>query len=412
MKIALAHYSGTADIGGVTSWLVGFCEQLAQAGHQVLLHLHHFGDDPQQGSILPSLHCLGIETHAVSRTGSLEADTRQTLHFLNQMQPDLFLPQCLHAHFFAAAHAGQQGLPWIFTMHSDDPDYWCIAESITPERYGGSSVCVSQYLAEKLRQQVPGTSPVVIPCGIKVGPAQANFSTDPFRVVYCGRMVERQKCIHQVVQALISSCKISKRIEAELIGDGPERANCERHVFEVGLADRIRFRGRVPPEKVIPLLQRNQAILLMSDFEGLPLVLLEAMASGVVPVVRSIASGIPELVHHERTGLLVPNDPTAAADALLCLSQNPALWQHCSNNARALVQGHYSADHSFHHWQTLIQQHQGCLGLQYPLTSTKLQQTLPFFDHRFHSQYPDPPSPWSRFRPRRVVGRLRRMARR
>lgn len=40
------------------------------------------------------------------------------------MQPDLFLPQCLHAHYLVAAHADHQGLPWIFTIHSDDPDYW------------------------------------------------------------------------------------------------------------------------------------------------------------------------------------------------------------------------------------------------------------------------------------------------
>jgi colanic acid/amylovoran biosynthesis glycosyltransferase len=71
------------------------------------------------------------------------------LQFLNQVQPDLFLPQCLHAHYVAAAHAGRQGLPWIFTMHSDDPDYWCVAEALTPETHDGSSVCVSQFLAPR-----------------------------------------------------------------------------------------------------------------------------------------------------------------------------------------------------------------------------------------------------------------------
>jgi colanic acid/amylovoran biosynthesis glycosyltransferase len=68
----------------------------------------------------------------------------------------------------------------------------------------------------------------------------------------------------------------------------------------------------------------------MSDFEGLPVALLEGMAAGVVPVVRSIPSGIPELVHHEKTGLLVPNEPTQAAEALIGISRDPALWQHCA----------------------------------------------------------------------------------
>lgn len=105
MMIALAHYSGSADISGVTTWLIGFCERVVQAGHEVVMHLHHFGDDPQQCSILPSLQRLSIETHAVRRTGSLEADTRHTLQFLNQVQPDLSLPHCLHAHYVAAAYA-------------------------------------------------------------------------------------------------------------------------------------------------------------------------------------------------------------------------------------------------------------------------------------------------------------------
>jgi hypothetical protein len=66
-----------------------------------------------------------------------------TLQFLNKVQPVLSLPQCLHAHYVAAAHAGRQGLPWIFTMHSDDPDYWCVAEALTPETHSGSSACLS-----------------------------------------------------------------------------------------------------------------------------------------------------------------------------------------------------------------------------------------------------------------------------
>ena len=107
MRIAFAHYSSSADISGVTTWLIGFCERLVQAGHEVVMHLHHFGNDPLQGSIMPNLLRLGIETHAVRRLGSFEADTRQTLQFLNQVQPELFLPQCLHVHYASAAQAGR-----------------------------------------------------------------------------------------------------------------------------------------------------------------------------------------------------------------------------------------------------------------------------------------------------------------
>jgi colanic acid/amylovoran biosynthesis glycosyltransferase len=391
--------------------LIGFCESLVKAGHQVDIHLHHFGDDPQQGSILPRMQRLGIETHAVRRIGSLEGDTRQTLQFLNQVQPDLFLPQCLHAHYVAAAHAGRQGLPWIFTMHSDDPDYWCVAEGLTPETHGGSSVCVSQFLAQELHQKLPATTPQVIPYGIPISSVHATFSDQPFRVVYSGRLVEQQKCINQVMRTLISACRSSSQIEADVIGDGPEREACQHLVLEAVLADRIRFLGRVPPEQVPTLLARSQAILLMSDFEGLPVALLEAMACGVVPVVRSIPSGIPELVHHEQTGLLVANDPDAGAAALLRLANNPALWQHCSDSGRALVGGSYSAGHCYQSWLNLIANHQARPRANFPLSTSGLDATLPLHDSRFQIQYPSPPPSLSRFHPRRVLGRLRRMVR-
>jgi colanic acid/amylovoran biosynthesis glycosyltransferase len=83
------------------------------------------------------------------------------------------------------------------------------------------------------------------------------------------------------------------------------RFACQQLVHHAGLADSIQFLGRVCAEQVQPLRQCSQSILLMSDFEGLPLALLEAIAIEVVPVVRVIESGIPDLVHHERTGMLV-----------------------------------------------------------------------------------------------------------
>lgn len=408
MKIAFAHYSMNSDISGVTTWLIGFCERLVNAGHEVVIHLHHFGDDSQQGSILPSLQRLGIETHSLCRTGSLEADTRHTLQFLNQTQPDLFLPQCMHEHYLAAAHAGRQGLPWIFTMHSDDPDYWCVAESLCPESNGGSSVCVSQFLAQQLSQRMPATKPQVIPCGIELSTSQASFSDHPFSVVYSGRMVDRQKCIQQILHTLIHACRSSNNIEAHLIGDGPARAACEQLVAQAGFTNRIYFHGRVPPEKVQSLLQHSQAILLMSDFEGLPVALLEAMAVGVVPVVRAIDSGIPELVQHEHTGLLVENDPARASSALVRLSRDPDLWLHCSIQARALVQAGYGAEQCFERWFDVIQQTMGTAMVQFPMSIANLLPLIPEGDHRFLVQFPTTETPLNKWHPRRVASALRR----
>jgi colanic acid/amylovoran biosynthesis glycosyltransferase len=132
------------------------------------------------------------------------------------------------------------------------------------------------------------------------------------------------------------------------------------------------------------------------------------MAAGVVPVVRAIESGIPELVHHERTGLLVGNDPAEAAAALVRLSRDPDLWQRCSTQTRALVEGGYGADQCFERWLGVMEQQRGPAHPPFPIRTTDLRRLLPLADPRFQSQYPPPPSRWSRLHPRRVLGRLRR----
>jgi hypothetical protein len=80
------------------------------------------------------------------------------------------------------------------------------------------------------------------------------------------------------------------------------------------------------------------------------------MALGVDPVVRAIPSGIPELVEQERTGLLVSEDPDQAAEALIRLSADPALWERCSQAARQKVDRHYNADLSYLAWRDLLLQ--------------------------------------------------------
>ena len=157
------------------------------------------------------------------------------------------------------------------------------------------------------------------------------------------------------------------RLVATVIGDGYARQACQEQVAAAGLNHAITFTGRLPPAEVQSILRDCQAILLMSDFEGLPVALLEAMAAGVVPVVRAIPSGIPELIHHEQTGLLVSDDPDDAAAALIRLAGDPSLWQHCSAAARQLVVERYSEEKSYARWLALINDLQQRSAPQYPI---------------------------------------------
>lgn len=391
MRVAFAHYSQENDISGVTTWVLGLAGRLAADDVSVAIHFLMLpGERSGESALFESLRRQGIEVFSAPRRPSLEEDTRETLAFLNHWQPTVFLPQCLPPHYAAAAQAGTRGLPWALTLHSDDPDYWAAVKAFGDSRHGSSLICVSRHIRDEFDRRGIDRPASVIPYGVALPAASAGFRTDPFHVVFSGRIWEHQKRASLVIQTLIRTCQASDSMRATLIGDGYARAACERQVAEAGLCGAITFTGPLSPTQVQARLLDSQAILLMSDFEGLPIALLEAMAAGVVPVVRHIPSGIPELVDHERTGLLVSEDPEEAALALLRLANDPALWKRCSTAARDLVAQHYSSDASYGQWRQLLEgldrQFNSAPSKPYPIDSRRidsLRRIAPSFQQAY-----------------------------
>ncbi len=99
-------------------------------------------------------------------------------------------------------------------------------------------------------------------------------------------------------------------------GDGPERQALELRARELGIDGRARFLGSVPRDGVLRLFRAADASVLSSSWENLPHTVLEALAVGS-PVIATAVGGVPEVVHDEENGLLVPaRDPAALADAI------------------------------------------------------------------------------------------------
>jgi glycosyltransferase involved in cell wall biosynthesis len=384
--------SGTQVISGVTTWMQALVLRLHADGVPVRVLLHHIGPHPERSSIGVPLRSAGVTVDVIPRGANMDQDVRATLTVLERYRPSVFLPQCLFSMYFAAEVAGAQGLPWVLTMHSDDPDYWALAEALRPEQVNGRVVAVSAQLTSDLRARGLAESPVMIPYGVPVTERVAAWSNAPFRVAFSGRMVEEQKRLSLVVDVLLEACRTDARMGAVLFGDGPQRAKAEQRVMEVGLAERIRFTGRLTPEAVRTQLQGCQAMLLMSDYEGLPVALLEAMAQGVVPVVRSIPSGVPELVSHEATGLLVGEDVEGAVAALRRLADDRELWERCAQGAFERVATRYSEEMSYSGWLKLLAELAQLRRDGVPLAQPAAIQ-LPPHDPRLDRGYPPPPKP-------------------
>jgi glycosyltransferase involved in cell wall biosynthesis len=130
-------------------------------------------------------------------------------------------------------------------------------------------------------------------------------------------------------------------VRLTLAGDGPDRVALEDHARRTGVDGRVRFLGEVNQEQVRALFADVDVFVLPSFAEGIPVVLMEAMASGL-PCVATRITGIPELIVEGESGLLVtPSEVGQLADAIARLLTDPALRARLRTGARARIAAMY-----------------------------------------------------------------------
>jgi colanic acid/amylovoran biosynthesis glycosyltransferase len=156
-------------------------------------------------------------------------------------------------------------------------------------------------------------------------------SDERIEIVSIGRMVEKKGFAYGI-RAMARLASRDPRLRYTIIGDGELRPELERLVADLELAGVVRLAGWLPPADVAAALRGAHLMLAPSvtaadgDQEGLPVVIMEAMATGL-PVVATRHSGIPELVRHGESGALVPeHDADALAEAIETLVRAPDRW--------------------------------------------------------------------------------------
>lgn len=250
----------------------------------------------------------------------------------------------LHAHFAsdattAAMLAGRAtGIPFSFTAHAKDifhqeVDTQLLRQKIAEARF---VVTVSDFNRRHLVELagVAAADKIVrLYSGIDLERFRANFSTprEPGLILSVGRLQEKKGFQH-LIQACRHLQDWGQSFQCQIVGEGLEREALARQISDLGLQDRVVLAGAQPQEQIIETLQRATLLVLpcvisaTGDRDALPTVLLEAMAVGL-PVISTNLVGIPEVVEHGRTGLLVPaGDAMALAGAVQEILQKPE-WQ-------------------------------------------------------------------------------------
>jgi D-inositol-3-phosphate glycosyltransferase len=358
MRIALVseHASPLAVIGGVDAggqnvYVAALARELGRLGEQVVVHTRRDTTD------LPGRVRFGrnVTVHHVDAGPPQDLpkdDLRPHMAAFADRLVEAWTaerPDVVHAHFWmsglaALAAAARVGVPVVQTFHAlgtvkrrhQGREDTSPPERLADERRIARTVdrviaTCSDEVAELTRMGARADRLTVVPCGVDLahftphGPCLPRRSGRR-RILAIGRLVPR-KGVADVIRALVDVPRTELVVAGgpvaeELRGD-PEVRRLAALAEELGVADRVVFRGRVARPDMPPLLRSADAVVCAPWYEPFGIVPLEAMACGV-PVVATAVGGMLDTVVDGATGLLVPpRDPGALASALRSLLDDP-----------------------------------------------------------------------------------------
>ncbi len=263
----------------------------------------------------------------------------------------------LHAHFadrpaaIARIAAAFAGLPYSISAHAKD--IYLEQPQRLARRLGAArfTVTCTGHNAQFLKILAPQANVMRAYHGVDLDalPADKSEPQSPPLILSVGRL-RAKKGFDTLIAACALLARAGRSFGCEIIGYGPEEAALRRQIEEAGLARHVRLRGKLPHEDVIASMRRARVFALPcrvlddGDRDGIPNVILEAMAVRT-PVVSTQVSGVPEVVTENENGLLVePDDPHALADALGRVLDDGALAARLGAAGRRLVEARFSLD--------------------------------------------------------------------
>lgn len=322
-------------------------EHFASKGHEV--HVISF-----RPATIP-----GVTVHYVDgleRIGKARylVHARRVKAIVNELKPDILHALHLTSYGFLAGLTGWQ--PSIVSVWGTDV---LEAPSLSPAHgwitrqalaRAGTITATGLRLAEATLPYAPREKPVVvIPYGIDVGLFSPVMRPERERLtIGAVARLSSEKGLEYLLRAVAlirdradAAYEAPRAIGVILAGDGPEREKLEWLTAELRLDDSVRFLGEVAHADVPAVLQSFDIFAMPSTWEGFGVAALEASAMQL-PVIASNIHGIPDVVLHEETGLLVPaRDVNALVEAIVRLANDRALRLRLGEAGRAFVERNY-----------------------------------------------------------------------
>jgi glycosyltransferase involved in cell wall biosynthesis len=297
----------------------------------------------------------GVESHLISCRGQIDRSVPAALRELvRQTQADV-----VHAHGYKADVYTYLALrstptPLVSTCHTwYDNDLmvrlYGILDRWTLQRFDGVVAVSPEVQRRLLKAHVRQDRIRLIQNGIDLAPFAAaerirelgRNQDAPLRIGLVGRLAP-EKGVDIFLRAAVEIVRQRPATRFSIAGDGPDRAALEQLIVQLGLSRSTSLLGRTDD---MPAFYSSIDIQVSaSRQEGLPITLLEGMASGL-PVVATSVGAVPQVVHDGETGLLVEaGNPVALAAAILQVIDDPSLRASLGDRGRRLIAAEFSAD--------------------------------------------------------------------
>jgi|GEM_PF-950834 glycosyltransferase involved in cell wall biosynthesis len=350
LQVPLAATTGSLMLGGSSTFLLNLARVFGRRGWRLPIVVLSQRIEHREDFSGTSAEISGISTARHIYEDRLAWGYRQVA----RVEPHSVLA-CLSAESFEILRLVPPGVVRLGIIQSHDPGPYRLASHFAP--WLDAIVGVSSEICGHLRAmpELAGLRVESIPYGIDFQPSIDREPTKkerPLRVVYLGRLVEVQKRVSRLVSLIQTLDQERANVQFTVIGSGPDENRLKAALAQSTM---VQFRGTIPNAEVAGILREQDVYVLLSDFEGLPLSLLEAMAEGVVPLVSDLPSGLREVVTPQ-IGLRVPvGDVQAAAGAIQHLAEHRQLLARLSENAMRLARKEYSADRMVDRFLSLIE---------------------------------------------------------
>ncbi|HUD30119.1 MAG TPA: glycosyltransferase [Novosphingobium sp.] len=318
LRIAIPIHS--LEPGGVERVALGLATCWRAAGHEVTVVLGRGGGSGLCSA--PPLDYWSIPTRLSTRGWQTPWMVHCLYSFLVERRPDLvFFPGNTYAIVAAAmklllgSHAPPMVLKVSNALHRPDMPQPMRRGYGTWLRVQGhlfdSIVALSEPMRREVRElmlaeprQVSVIANPVLPRE-RLARLSAIERRAPsawgMRYLAAGRLVT-QKNFPMLLRAFAAAARAEDTLT--IAGDGPDRIRLETLAWELGVAGQVHFMGHVA--SIDPLLETTDALVLSSDYEGLPGVVVEALAAGLPVLATDCCVSMGAIVEHERTGLVVP----------------------------------------------------------------------------------------------------------